>query len=339
MTKLGNVRSGEAIAKSMVPYIACGGTFEDEEQLKRDVYFMGETIEEDRVAPRHINDLGISQTARLWQFLNKSSGSHSYGFPDFAEYFGSEYFSVFDGFPTIGAEFHSIPPNSPSGSLRILRRLVPLNMSQYQRGSFIPFSRIDKGVLEIRMNPSLYPFTVANWNLMRQTVPDVNNQYFTVCIGKEEDFERASHVNTIIPPLISLGNIIYSLFFTTAPEDAFEGEYKFGEHYIGQTVRLKKGSYSLDGTAPDNGQLNLYVGFGESFPYHVYYLSMAVAEPELLTVVQSEVGGGLSPVAAVRLNDKTRRHIVRTMNDYIMRSPRLAKAAEYDLKIIDSLAR
>src|SRR6185312_7575726 len=95
-------------------------------------------------------DLGLSQVARLRAYAKGCDTNQP--LPDL-----HELRERLNGFPTVGAEFHLPVEPAIKPESTLWKRLALLNMSQYQTGSSIQFSRNDRDVLEIRMNPSDWP--------------------------------------------------------------------------------------------------------------------------------------------------------------------------------------
>lgn len=333
MISLGERKSGEAIASAMAMYLVAGGSFEEDSHFERNIYYMSEAIAEDQISPQSTEDLGISQALRLRKFLEKIQITQHQ--EDLHSTDIAQYREAFSEFPTIGAEFHI--PDSTKTYANFWQRLVILNMSQYQRESSIPFSGNDQGVIEIRMNPSLYPFTIATWNLMRLLMPELNQSYFTLTLNRQDANFSKKDVK-LVALLHSLGNLGYAAFFQEVPV-ADPEELVFGGRYIGQTVRVKNGEYSLTGDYHTGaGQLNVYTGFGDLFPYLAYYCSMALAKPLLLRPVEERAGAVTTPSQAIEMEESNIRYIFGAMNNSILEDSRLRKAAEYGQRIIDQLS-
>lgn len=266
MTRLGHGKSSEAIATAMNLYTLSGGSTEVTSHFEKYVSYMTESIEEDPIIPWNTEDLGIFQSFRLWRFHKKIQAestakeeveeARKEKKPDLGEVPDiSDYQKAFEKFPTIGAEFH-IPQTAETFD-NFWQRVAILNMSQYHKESHIPFSKNDQGLIEIRMNPSIYPIATATWNLMRLILPELNKQYFTITINwKDYNFSKEEHL-PIILGLQTLGSIRYASFFNMAPSDYDIEGPPFGTWYIGQTEKIKNGKFSLVGSSNSGqGQLN-----------------------------------------------------------------------------------
>jgi len=160
------------------------GKFPD--ALKKNVYSMSSSIFRDPVNPRNIEDLGLSQAYRLYGSLNQSKKLPDVSLEGLSE------------LPTIGAEFHF---NEELEG--IYEKLLFLNMAQYHKDSDITLSGRSEGVIEVRTNPSYYPVTVANWDLMKKMVP-LDDVYFSLTVTPlPEDTKKLNQLK-------SLTNIIYA---------------------------------------------------------------------------------------------------------------------------------
>lgn len=339
MTNLGGRKSGEAISCAMSAYRLSDESFSKVGALKENVFRMAEAIEEDPVVVQDTPDLGLSQALRLKKFIKKIQKTEDRDkLPPFTT---KQYKEVFSGFPTIGAEFHI--PESDKLSPNFWQRVAILNMAQYQRYSWIPFSRDERGLAEIRMNPSIYPVSIANWNLARLLLPELNQSYFTLTINRQDsDFNHTGIYGDdkqLIKNLHSLGSLCYGAFCKdTAPTEKSE-EIDFGDYYLGQTVRVKNGQFDLTGqwnrrSEGSFGQLNIYTGFGNSFPKMAYYSSMALVEPKLFEPLGKYI---LQVESAVYAQDDYIRNTFGRINSIIMDDPRLREATECGQEIIDQL--
>lgn len=169
--------------------------------LQKDIYFMSEAILKDPVLPYSINDLGLSQAYRLYEFLNPEKALPNVSLEELG------------GLPTIGAEFNF--PITPKNE-ELCKKIFLANMSQYHRDSMIPLSggegnwkiiqpfiRLEENIANIRMNPSYYPITIANWGLMKKFFP-LNDATFSLTITPlpkdDSDLQK----------LRSLMNIVYA---------------------------------------------------------------------------------------------------------------------------------
>lgn len=284
MAMLGEKRSADTIVSSMAMYIISGGSLEEDKSFERSVYHMGEAVAEDPIKPQETSDLGLSQVARLRGFWDKIQETRARPMPDI-----SEDMAVFADFPTVGAEFH-FPSDAPTRYPNFWQRLAILNMSQYQRGSYIQLSRNDRDVIEVRMNPSLYPITIVNWNHLRLLLPELNQAFFTITINRG-DFHGDFHWrNTYDTPLLGklqrVGMVCYAALFENVPHAERSEEINFGSVYLGQTVKLQEGKYNFTGNWRGgeglHGQFGIYAGFGDNLPHLAYYLSMVLANPDIL---------------------------------------------------------
>ena len=179
---------------------------------------------------------------------------------------------------------------------------------------------------------------------MQKMVPEIAGRYFTLTIGREDrDFSSERGVPPEIELLQSLGSIVYAALVKSVPKSEHEGELKFGDFYVGQVVKLQSGEFNISsgrsgGLHSGNGQLNLYVGFGDTFPYQAYYLSMACADQDLLSVVQKYAGKGIKPNQAVGMKENDITQILTILDYEIMKRPRLRAAAEYGQRVISGLS-
>ena len=140
MTMLGDQQSADAIASAISMYIISGGTLTEDINFATHIYQMSEAVKEDPIKPLKTEDLGLSQVARIRIFLDKIRAKESVNFPD-----TEEYEEALEGFPTVGAEFH-FTKDAPNELPYFWQRLAILNMSQYQRGSYVQLSRNDRDV-------------------------------------------------------------------------------------------------------------------------------------------------------------------------------------------------
>ncbi len=285
MTQLGDLRSADAIASAMVMYVASGGEVDETDKVfKGRVYRMAEAVSNDPVKPTETKDLGLSQVARWRTYLHKLQGKEqSQPIPDI-----SDHEQAFEGFPTVGAEFHFLP-EYVEDIQNLWKKLAIANMAQYQKDSYIQLSRNDRGIIEMRMNPSTYPVAIANWLHMTLLFPELRQTFFTSTInrskkkadfdGKDEDHEKIVH------HLRALGLLSYAALYNKIPRADSE-EVNFGTSYLGQTVRVNDGKYEFSGqwTGENKGfgQLALYTGYGDNFSHLAFYTSMGLVQPEIL---------------------------------------------------------
>lgn len=281
MAMLGEQKSADALTSAMAMYTISDGRIEDDRQFTGNVYEMTEAVRDDPIDPQETRDLGISQVARLRKFVAKKLGAKAQKFPEI-----SEPLRAFEDFPTVGAEFH-FPPEAQNRYPNFLQRLALLNMSQYQKDSSIQLSRNDRDVIEVRMNPSIYPVTIANWNHMRLILPELNRAYFTITINRlNENFQWDAKDKKLLNDLRAIGLLTYAGVFGNAPKMTNPEEVDFGAVYLGQTVRVNNGKYKFEGNWSGKeglfGQMSIYAGFGDTLPYLSYYLSMVLANPDIL---------------------------------------------------------
>lgn len=291
MTRLGERESAEAITSSVAMYILSGGLIDHESHFAVRVNQMAKAVREDPIVPKQTADLGLSQLARLSAFWRKVQGKGYKHFPDLKQYIAS-----FDGFPTVGAEFH-FPSNTPAKKPNFWQRLAIFNISQYHKDSYIQLSRNDRDVIEVRMNPSIYPITIANWNYLRLFMPELNEAFFTITLnrpGKEGDFNWENDPDrALLGKLQSLGMLCFANLFENIPHTQKKKDIDFGTSYLGQTVTIQNGDYKFSGNwsggEGKHGQLGIYTGFGENFNHLTYYLSMALAKPEVFKSIDLHV--------------------------------------------------
>lgn len=340
MIGLGEQKSGEAITAGISMYIISGGSTSHDVGFAGSVYHMADSIREDPISPRQTSDLGLSQVARLQGFVDRKDGRTPKSFPDI-----SDDLEKFDGFPTVGAEFH-LPPEIARDNKTLWKRLAMLNISQYQRGSYIQLSRNDQDVIEIRMNPSVYPVTIANWKHIKLLVPEINSAFFTLTLNRPKpgsDFQSLDKSDVdIYQKIRSLGLLTYASFFDNNPQQGNSGEIDFGEIYLGQTVRVNEGDYEFTGVWGGNrqshGQLALYMGLGKNFPYLAYYTSMVLDNTEIL---DSSGLGSLPWVrninGALETSPEFKSNVFRILDRSIDSDPRLAGAREAGIEIYNAL--
>jgi hypothetical protein len=338
LMKNGEKRSGDALAASIAHYaISAEGVVDNDPWLMGTTYEMSEAIKADPVDPHDTSDLGISQVARLsafWERINKQPVDE---FPDL-----SEDMRLLDGFPTVGAEFH-LPLQAAQEQSNLWKRLALLNMSQYQRGSSIQMSRNDRDVIEVRMNPSVYPVTIANWLHIMRIVPEIRSAFFTITLNRpEKDFSGENQNDAfLIEKLRTLGLLTYAITYDSVPRQKKTEEVNFGTHYLGQTVRNSDGNFLFSGqwnrNKDSNGQMGIYVGFGKNLPFLAYYMSMALANPGILS---GEELKGLSSITsldkAIRSPYKTQ--LVSGLDKAIESDRRLLRAVRAGMRIYQQLA-
>jgi hypothetical protein len=252
-----------------------------------------------------------------------------------------EYF--LEGFPTVGAEFH-FPVNTPSERPYFWQRIALLNMSQYQLGSYVQLSRNDRDVIEVRMNPSYYPVTIANWNHMRLILGELNQSYFTSTInrGREGNFSWSEDDSKLINKLRSLGMLSYASVYDNVPNQDTREEINFGSIYLGQTVRVDDKKYDFSGLwagkEGKHGQMGIYVGYGNNFPYLAYYPSMALVKPEILNSVPNDLFSRVRTLNdALAVSNTDIENAFSVVYSRIQTDPRLRDATEAGNKIMEML--
>lgn len=341
MGMFGERKSGDALVSAVAMFVLSGGSCESDREFAGNLYRMSEAVVKDQVVPIKTADLGLSQTARLDAFLRSvGMGGHAV-FPD-----TTAYDADFTGFPTVGAEFH-FHLDAPQIFPNFWKRLAFLNMSQYQRGSFVQFSRNDREVIEVRMNPSIYPVTVANWKHLRLILPELNSAYFTITLnrsGENENFEWKKRDDTeLLNKLRALGMMGYAGIFANIPDTEKREEIDFGTIYLGQTVRLVEKDYAFTGNwgggEGEKGQLGIYAGFGDNLPFLAYYLSMALANPGILNSLNGDVLKEMNSLRnALCLNPDTLTDVSREIQTQIASDARLRAASEAGRNIVELLS-
>lgn len=354
MSMLGEKKSGEGIAAAMAMYIISGGSLEENRQFSGQIFHMSEEMKNDPIIPVETKDLGLSQVARLRPFLDKVQTGQQRPFPDI-----SEYEKAFDSFPIVGAEFH-FPSDSPKKYPDFWQRLALLNMSQYQKGSYVQLSRNDRNVIEVRMNPSIYPVIIANWNHMRAILPELNQAFFTITLSRQkEDFawhnsvgsssnlftgalQAKNHDDDLLNKLRTIGMLCYAGMFENKPIIKNREEIDFGGIYLGQTVKLIQGKYQYtggwNGGEGQSGQLAIYTGFGENLPHLAYYLSMALSNPDILASIHKNFWPYTRTLDhALSLSSTARRSFFEFIRNRIETDGRLKKTSLAGNQIMELL--
>ncbi len=342
MAMLGEEKSGDAIASAMAMYVISGGPLEEDNSFKGAVFNMSEAIRADPITPQKTIDLGLSQVARLRSFNERTQFQRSHPFPDITHLEES-----FKNFPTVGAEFH-FPADVLQKSPNFWQRVAILNMSQYQRGSYIQLSRHEEGLIEMRMNPSIYPVTIANWNHMRLLFPELDSTYFTITTSRlSKNFDWTDDKDkSLINSLRAVGMLCYAGVFANIPTKGNQAEINFGSIYLGQTVRMADGKYKItgdwNGGSGISGQLSIYAGFGDTLSNFAYYLSMSLANRSILDPfgrVYSRVR--LSSIQtlnkALEVPPVVRRYVFEKLQSQIEQDKRLKQALGDGKEIIRAL--
>lgn len=340
MTRLGEQKSGDAVASAIAMYIFSNGSLTGDNHFLGQVYHMVDAISDDPIRPFRTEDLGLSQVARLHTFLETVQGKKHQGLPDI-----QGYQKEFDDFPTVGAEFH-LPVNTSENYPTFWQRLALLNMSQYQPGSHIQLSRNDRGVIEIRNNPSVYPITVANWKHMRLLLPELNKAYFTITINSKsptEDFSWCDRDRKLLDSLRALGMLTYAGLFKGIPHTKNPGEVNLGEVYLGQTVKMHGGKYKFSGHwgagEGESGQLGIFAGFGDNLPHLAYYLSMGFTNPDILRADQRYFLSSIKTLQdAFAVDPAQIREVFDSIQNCVQNNKTLKRASDAGKKIIELLS-
>ncbi|MDO8498841.1 MAG: hypothetical protein Q7S44_03580 [bacterium] len=338
LTRLGDKRSGDAIASAIAMYIISGGSLKKDSSFEGSVFHMAEAVSEDPVVPKETRDLGLSQTLRLRNFFHKIERERPRPHPDIAELIPDLY-----EFPTVGAEFH-FPENAPYQYPAFWQRLAILNMSQYQRGSYVQLSRNDKGVIEVRINPSVYPITIANWNHIRRLLPELNQTFFSITINRknDRDFHWDNGDRPLLDKLRALGMLSYAGLFGNNPLMRKPEEVGFGSVYLGQTVKMFAGEYDFTGNwgggEGQYGQMAIYTGFGENFPYLAYYLSMVLHNQNVLESIPNDLLARIRTLSdALNLEATYGNRIFTAIQSNVAADEKINKAYEAGNRIVELL--
>ena len=337
---LADLPSVEALTDAMVMYALSGGPLTEDNMFKAHLYHMSEAVSEDPVQPITTEDLGLSQVSRIHSFLRTIHNEPVEPIPNI-----NTELEVFSNFPTVGAEFH-FPLNTANERPNFWQRLALLNMSQYQKGSYIQLSRNDRDVIEVRMNPSDFPVTIANWNHMRQILPEINKSFFTVTYNNKEpkkDFKWENYSDeSLLKKLSALGYLCYADVFESIPQQEKREEINFGTVYLGQTVRKTEKGFDYTGhwtgNEQSNGQFAIYSGFGENFINLAYYPTMALAKPSIITPeIHEEMRKVYNLKNALDLGTERRRAIFSAINEEIQNDKELSAAHKSAYSILDTL--
>lgn len=337
---LADISSVEALTDAMVMYTLSGGPLTEDNEFKAHLYHMSEAVSEDPIQPRTTEDLGLSQVSRIHSFLHTIHNEPAEPIPNI-----HNELEIFSNFPTVGAEFH-FPLKTANERPNFWQRLALLNMSQYQKGSYIQLSRNDRDVIEVRMNPSDFPVTIANWHHMRQVLPEINKSFFTITYNNKElkkDFKWENYADeSLLRKLSALGYLCYADVFETIPQQEKREEINFGTVYLGQTVRKTEKGFAYTGHWTGNeqsfGQFAIYSGFGENFINLAYYPSMALVKPSIITPeIHEEMRKVYSLKNALDLGTEKRRAIFSAINEEIQNDEELSAAHESAYSILHKL--
>lgn len=332
MIALGEPKSYEAIATASAMLLMSDTKIPQSSWFPEDVQSMSHAIAIDPIVPRATMDLGLSQATRLQIYFR--SRTEEAPEPSNIE----QYRDSVKDLPTVGAEFHLSEHTLQSG---FWERVALLNMSQYQRDSSIQFSRTDRDVIEIRMNPSVAPVAVADYNHMTLLVPEIRNAYFTTTLNKDSDYFswKDPETNTLLKNIHALGLLGYASFFENVPSSA-NAEIPLGEIYLGQTVKCQDGEYSFtgywNGGQGEKGQIGVYSGHGSTFPFFSYYLSMALANPRVFEKI-GDISGIDTMEKAFSVSPDSRKWTFQQISNFVMEDATLRKAHEAGTKIVDVL--
>lgn len=337
MIGLREAKSADAIATSIAMYIISHGSLEENNHFSENIYHMAKAIDNDPIFITETEDLGLSQLIRLKNFLNRDTNK----IPNLSNI--AEHKKALKGFPTVGAEFHFAPDEAKKYP-NFWQRLAILNMSQYQKGSYIQLSRNDQEVIEIRMNPSIYPITIANWNHIRLLLPELNKTSFTITLNRDEGNFHWNYDSELLNQLRTIGMISYAGTFKNIPRIK-KSEINFGSIYLGQTVKIFDGSYDFSGNwggrringEGEHGQLAIYAGFGDNLPYLAYYLSMSLADPSVLEPVSYFSSQIKTLQQALNLEPYERRLFSIMIQNLIEKNQRLNEAFQAGNQLITLL--
>ncbi len=337
---LADLASVEAITDAMVMYALSGGKLHNDNAFKEHLFHMSEAVSEDPIQPKTTEELGLSQVSRIHTFLRTTHNENIEQFPNI-----DNELEAFSNFPTVGAEFH-FPLETANERPNFWQRLALLNMSQYQKGSYIQLSRNDRDVIEVRMNPSVFPVTIANWNHMRQILPEINKSYFTVTYNNKDpkkDFKWENQSDeSLLKKLSVLGYLCYADVFESIPQQEKREEINFGTVYLGQTVRKTDKGFEYTGhwtgNEQSNGQFAIYSGFGENFINLAYYPAMAMAKPSIITPeIYEDMRKVYNIKNALDLGKEKRTSILTAINENIQNDEELSAAHEAAYSILHKL--
>ena len=330
-------KSSEAATAALAKYILLEGQITESKGFQEDLGQMAEAVSKDPITPLFTADLGISQGLRLKAFIRNKQGLQADQKADEV----SSLSAKLSGLPTLGGEFHFTPvdaldpahPIEPS----LLRRMIFANMSQYQPGSFVPFAGKDMRVPELRMNPSNYAVSTANWEMLSHLFPELNTSYFTVTLGKTGNGEFDTSDAYLLGRLRGLASLVYAANFTGVSPEAHAGTSNFGDAWMGQTVTLEDGKFQLKGDARvSRGQANIFAGAGRTYPDMAYYLSMGMNRRDMLPTIAESAR--LTPDYAVgNYFEGQILEVFNKANSIIKGDPTLVDATLAGQRIMNSL--
>lgn len=329
-------KSVDAIVHAAAMYAVSGGPIDENPDFFGHTYHMIDAIRTDPITPRTTQELGLSQLARLRTFSDATRARKIRPFPDID-------LSVFKDFPTVGAEFH-FSPKIIEQSKHFWERLALLNMSQHVPGNYVQKSRNDRDVIEVRMNPSVFPITIANWESMHYVLPELKKAFFTITVNRTgQSFHWNDADRGLLNSLKALGMLTYSGTFESIPRRDGPEEIDFGTVYLGQTVRMNNGKYTFEGNwgggEGDYGQMGIYAGFGNNLPLLAYYLSMVLAKPDIVRHAQRHLLGGVKTLHdALNVSSSARSQVFDSIQKGIEDDSRLADVYLTALEISDTLA-
>lgn len=196
------------------------------------------------------------------------------------------------------------------------------------------------------MNPSVYPITIANWRYIRRCLPELSKGFFTITLNKDErDFSwKNDKDEALLNMLRGVGFLTYASLFENVPRTDSPEEINLGDVYLGQTVKVNRGSYKFTGMwggrEGDYGQLGIYAGYGDSFPHLAYFLSMSMASPQILFFASGNPPFKDGPIQledALEIDAGTRSHFFRKIQANVVKNPQLRRVYESGLDIARKL--
>lgn len=340
LTRLGEKKSGLAIASAMSMYILSGGSMREDDRFRENISLMAKAIEVDDTNIQETADLGLSQVNRLWAFDRlRTTGFVPTPFPKNEV---TKLMTDLAGFPTVGAEFHRLNPGIKADKDAFLKILALINMSMFHLGNHVQKCRDDKGVVEIRMNPSYYPVTIANWEYMNRIIPGLDSLWFHTTYNRQEnnDFSWEDSDKPLINLVNSVGLLCYGGKYTQVPEIAEAHEINYGDHYLGQTQRVINGEFKFSGLWGGNegssGQLSIYAGY-KNFRELAVLPTFVLTDPSIVDNVKTELTEVRNLDDALKIKEEVGRKIFQEINLRIALNDRLRKARRSGDKIIDLL--
>lgn len=341
MLKLAEGKSTDALVSAMAMYVMSAEVIEDDKEFKGAVFNMSEAIRLDEVQVSQTSELGLSQVSRLRTYLDLVNGVEP---RTFLLKRVTNYLDDFNGFATTGAEFHFDYEYLFKQNPNVWKKLALLNMSMYQPGNYVQTCRDDKGVLEVRMNPSYWPVTIANWKLMRFVLPELDKAPFHTTYNRgtiHGDFTWGDDLR-LISSIKALGLLCYSGNYGEVLETFKSNEIAFGSHYLGQTFRVDSGTGNFSGVwggnDGKNGQLSIYAGIGDNLPDLAYYPSMVLSDPRIIEGVSSSLSRINNLGDAMECRSDEASAIFNRINREITKNDRLHMARASGEEIMELLA-